>query len=136
MLRWRYIRSLHSFLEDSEVCASHSVGSSAGCHLFLRKGLNYSSLAYTVDTEDRFITYYFHLQVVALPVICICAAYDLNIRYLFCVGLSSFLDSDKCVFLRGSLYCVCRPCYRSTSTHRRQGTSARPLPFQPLSRHL
>lgn len=56
-----------------EVCVTHAVVVSAGCLLFLRRSLGFSSLSYIVDTEGRFTCSDFFVKVSALVFnLCLC----------------------------------------------------------------
>lgn len=48
--------ALRPFREDFEVCVTHAVRFSAGCSLFLRKGLGYTFVSISTDQEGRFIS--------------------------------------------------------------------------------
>lgn len=48
-------KALEPFLGMHEACASHAVGSSAGCLLFIKKSLPVTELSITIDDNGRFI---------------------------------------------------------------------------------
>lgn len=105
-------RALDPFLDTYEVCVSHAVGVSAGCFLFLRKALDYSSLSYSVDALGRFICCDFMLKGVRWRVICVYAFNDSRMRLSFFNDLAKFLDTDRSVVLFGDFNCVCHPADR------------------------
>lgn len=106
-------RALRPYLSVFDVIVSHAVGLSAGCLLFLRKSLPYSSVAYNVDAEGRLIQCDFMLYGLPWRLINVYAFNDAPRRTNFFESLATLLDPDRNILLMGDFNCVCSPCDRT-----------------------
>lgn len=100
-------RALPLFLRKYEVCVSHAAGLSGGCFLFIKKSVQLSELALTVDLQGRFVMCDFRVQECKWRVICVYAPNDVNSRVQFFNHLRSYLVCDRLVVLLGDFNCVC-----------------------------
>lgn len=91
--------ALEPFRKDFEICVSQAVGLSAGCFLFLRKKLGYSSVSLTSDQEGRLILCDLSLRQINWRFICIYAPNTVNGRASYFQFLAHFLNTDKTVVL-------------------------------------
>lgn len=75
--------ALEPFLKDFEVCVTHASGTSAGCFLFLKKGLGLTAASLTTDQEGRFISCDLDHVNIQLRIICVYASNDVTARKHF-----------------------------------------------------
>lgn len=118
-------RMVEPFNARYNVCVCHSVGTSGGCCLFIRKNMGIVEEAVFVCNEGRLVACDFSYCGSQWRVLCVYAPNNQKERQDFFERIDSFLCCDRSVILLGDFNCVCFPDDRNKK-----------LPVRDQSAHL
>lgn len=100
-------RMVAPFTTYYNACVCHSVGTSGGCLLLVRKSLDITEQFLKVNETGRLIVYDFSFSGYQWRLICVYVPNDMQERSAFFAELEQYLQCERYVILLGDFNCVC-----------------------------